>query len=164
MWKLHSARHTACEAGTGGSHSLALFSPSPAAIHRRLSSFMGRVFVSALRVYPQWLKNILGCFLFPHLIRKLKEREAKRVMPCQDTNQGGQWCPEIPSRATCPFMVHGGIPAPPSSPSDGALEIPPKKTLWWIKWHCSESGQRITSLFCSWIYFRVTLTFIRTFT
>lgn len=117
-----------------------------------------------LGVYPQWLKNSLGCFPFPHLTRKLKEREAKRMMLCQETNQGGQWCPEIPSKAACPFMARGGIPAPPISSSDGALEIPARKTLCWIKWHCSESGQRTTSLFCSWIYFRVTLTFTRTFT
>lgn len=53
-------------------------------------------------------------------------------MLCEDTNQGGQLCPESASGETCIFMVHREIPespALPNSPSDGALEIPPRKTL-----------------------------------
>lgn len=131
--------------------------------------FRGRVSVPELRGI-QRLKNSFGCFSFLHLTRKLKERQ-QRVEREKDVLLGHKSDWSFMSwnslGETCPFMVRRETPeslALARTPSGGALEIPPRKTLCWIERHCSEWGQRITSFLCSWIYFRVMLTFTRTFT
>lgn len=101
-----------------------------------------RFLCQPLGVCPQWAKNRFGIISFPHLSRKLKEREGEGVGDALAEHKSG-WSVMGWNYlgGNFPFMVCRKIPGSPdlpSSPSDGALEIPPWKTLnkmapWWAR-------------------------------
>lgn len=122
-----------------------------------------RFLCQPLGVYPQWPKNRLGIFFFPHLSGKLKEREGEGVGDALAGHKSVMSWNYL--RGNFHFMLCRKIPESPdlpSSPSDDALEIPPWKTLNKMapRWARTENH---FSLLWMWIYFRVVLTFARTF-
>lgn len=140
--------------------------PPPVATHGWLTSFRGRVSVPALRGISVMSKNSFGCFPFPHLTRKLKEREWEREREALPGHKLG-WSVMSWNSLRGNLPIHG----PQRDPREiQASKLTfswcfgnTKENLCWIKQHCSESGQRITSLLCLWIYFRIMLTFTGTF-